>query len=125
MKKLTFLLVIVLFMGCKKKENNTTETNSYPKMNLKNLHTEDKAVQTQLLLNAKEGKVVSLQIASGKQLKEHVSKVPALLLCVTGKGIYREASGKTTLEPGDYVIIKKDVKHQVDALTDSNFILVK
>ncbi|MEN8886109.1 MAG: cupin domain-containing protein, partial [Winogradskyella sp.] len=98
---------------------------TYPKMNLKNLHTEDKAVQTQLLLNAKEGKVVSLQIASGKQLKEHVSKVPALLICVTGKGIYTEASGKTTLEPGDYVIIKKDVKHQVDALTDSNFILVK
>ncbi len=125
MRQLTFLLVILLFIGCEKNENKTQQSNTYPKMNLKNLHTEDKAVQTKLLLKAEDGQVVSLQIASGEQLKEHVSKVPAILICVSGNAIYREISGEIILEPGDYVIIQKDVKHEVDALTDSNFILVK
>lgn len=127
MKKLTLLIAILLFVGCK--NNNNTEIqqseNTYPKMNLKNLHTEDKAVQTKLLLKAEEGKVVSLQIAEGKQLKEHVSNVPAILICVSGKAVYKEESGTVALEQGDYVMIKKDVKHEVDAITDSNFILVK
>ncbi|AUC83657.1 hypothetical protein CW733_04545 [Lacinutrix sp. Bg11-31] len=94
-------------------------------MNLKNIHSEDKAVQTKLLLKVEEGKVVSLQIAAGKQLKEHVSNVPAILICVSGKSVYKESSGETTLVTGDFVMINKDVKHEVDAITDSNFILVK
>lgn len=125
MRKLTFLVVILLFIGCEENENKTQQSNTYPKMNLKNLHTEDKAVQTKLLLKAEEGQVVSLQIASGEQLKEHMSKVPAILICVAGNAIYKEASGETTLEQGDYVMIQKDVKHELDALIDSNFILVK
>jgi len=127
MRKLILLLGILLFIGCKNDEKITIQQskNTYPKMNLKNLHTEDKAVQTQLLLKAEEGKVMSLQIAEGKELKEHVSNVPAILICVSGKSVYKELSGETNLEAGDYVMIKKDVKHEVLALTDSNFILVK
>ena len=126
MKKLTFLFGILLFMGCQTNDSKSIQSkNNYPKMNLKELHTEAKAVQTKLLLKAEAGKVISLQIAAGEQLKEHVSAVPAILICVSGKGIYREASGETNLEPGDYVMIEKDVKHEVDAITDSNFILAK
>jgi quercetin dioxygenase-like cupin family protein len=127
MRKLIFLLGILVFIGCKNDEKTTLQqsTNTYPKMNLKSLHTEDKAVQTKLLLQAKEGKVMSLQIAKGKELKEHVSNVQAILICVSGKSIYKELSGETNLEAGDYVMIEKDVKHEVLALTNSNFILVK
>ena len=46
-------------------------------MNLKDLHTEQKAVQTSALFEPKE-KVISLQIAKDEQLKEHITKVPAL-----------------------------------------------
>lgn len=94
-------------------------------MNLKDVHTEDNPVQTKLLFQAEEGKVVSLQIAAGEQLKEHVSKVPAILICVSGKAIYKQASGDVILEAGDYVMIPKDVTHEVNAITDSNFVLIK
>jgi hypothetical protein len=35
-------------------------------MNLKNLHIENKPVQTNMLFSGTEGKVIALQIASGK-----------------------------------------------------------
>lgn len=126
MKDLIVLLGILLLTGCKSTESITNQSkNNYPKMNLKDLHTEDKDVQTKLLLNAEEGKVISLQIASGEQLKEHVSNVPAILICISGKAIYKEKSGDVTLKSGEYVMIAKDVKHEVNAIIDSNFILIK
>ena len=50
-------------------------------MILKNLHSENKAVQTNLLFEPTE-KVISMQIAKGEQLKEHLTKIPVLLVCV-------------------------------------------
>jgi quercetin dioxygenase-like cupin family protein len=95
-------------------------------MNLKNLHTENKPVQTQLVFSAEEGKVISLQIAAGEQLKEHSTKVPALLVCVTGDAVFHEENGKTiVLKSGDYVNIESNVKHWIDAKEESNFILIK
>ena len=80
-------------------------------MNLKNLHTETKAVQTKLLFSAPEAKVISLQIAAGEQLKEHLSKVPALLVCVSGNAIYKdEKESVFNLKSGDFVNIEPDVK---------------
>ena len=43
-------------------------------MNLKKLHTENKAVQTSVLFEPTE-KVISMQIAKGETLKEHISKI--------------------------------------------------
>jgi quercetin dioxygenase-like cupin family protein len=95
-------------------------------MNLKNLHTENKPVQTQLIFSADEGKVISLQIAAGGQLKEHITKVPALLVCISGDAIFQDEKGKSIeLKSGDYVNIEANVKHWVDAKEESNFILVK
>ncbi|MEX0996948.1 MAG: cupin domain-containing protein [Flavobacteriaceae bacterium] len=126
MKKLILILALTVLTGCKTTDKiNYTSNNNYPKMNLKDLHTEDNPVQTKLLFQAEEGKVVSLQIAAGEQLKEHVSNVPAILICVSGKAIYKQASGDVILEAGDYVMIPKNVKHEVNAITDSNFVLIK
>ncbi len=95
-------------------------------MNLKNLHTEDKAVQTNVLFKAEEGKVISLQIAAGGQLKEHITKVPALLVCISGDGVFQDEKGKSIeLKSGDYVNIEANVKHWVDANQDSNFLVIK
>jgi quercetin dioxygenase-like cupin family protein len=95
-------------------------------MNLKNLHTENKAVQTNVIFTSIEGKVISLQIAAGEQLKEHITKIPALLICVSGKAVfYDENDNSINLESGEYVYIEADVKHWVDAIEESNFILIK
>ncbi|MBX9808044.1 MAG: cupin domain-containing protein [Flavobacteriaceae bacterium] len=95
-------------------------------MNLKNLHTENKAVQTKVLFEPTESKVISLQIASGGQLKEHITKVPALLVCISGEGVFQDEKGKSIeLKSGDYVNIEANVKHWVDAKEDSNFLVIK
>jgi quercetin dioxygenase-like cupin family protein len=94
-------------------------------MNLKNLHIENKAVQTSILFEPTE-KVISLQIAAGEQLKEHSTKIPALLICISGKATFDNEKGqKSSLQSGDYVMIEPNVKHWVDAFEDSNFLLIK
>ena len=95
-------------------------------MILKNLHTENKPVQTQLLFEPKDAKVISLQIAKGETLKEHVSKIPALLVCVSGNAVYTDEKGTViTLNSGTYVMIEENVKHAVKAIEESNFLLMK
>lgn len=120
MKKLALvILTLATLWGC-----NTVKTTQT--MNLKALHTEEKAVQTYLLFKPTDKKVISLQIAKGKQLEEHISKVPAFFVCVSGKAIYSDEKGtKETLQAGDYIFIEANVKHQVDAIKESNFLLIK
>ena len=95
-------------------------------MILKNLHTENKPVQTQLLFEPKDAKVISLQIAKGETLKEHVSKIPALLVCISGNAVFTNEKGTVVnLNSGTYVMIEENVKHAVKAFDESNFLLIK
>lgn len=94
-------------------------------MNLKDLHTENKAIHTNKVFEPKES-VISLQITKGEQLKEHSTKVPAFLVCIAGKAIFtNENKFIVTLEQGDYVAIEPNVKHWIDAVLDTNFLLIK
>lgn len=94
-------------------------------MNLKDLHTENKAVQTNALFEPTE-KVISMQIAKGEQLKEHVTKIPALLVCISGNAtLSDENEQKINLQSGDYVKIEPNVKHWIDVFEESNFLLIK
>ncbi len=95
-------------------------------MILKNLHTENKPVQTQLLFEPKDAKVISLQIAKGETLKEHISKIPALLVCISGNAVFTDDKGTVVnLNSGNYVMIEENVKHAVKAFDESNFLLMK
>ena len=95
-------------------------------MILKNLHTENKPVQTQLLFEPKDAKVISLQIAKGETLKEHVSKIPALLVCISGNAVFTDDKGTVVnLNSGTYVMIEENVKHAKKANDESNFLLMK
>lgn len=95
-------------------------------MILKNLHTENKPVQTQLLFEPKDAKVISLQIAKGETLKEHVSKIPALLVYISGNAVFTDDKGTVVnLNSGTYVMIEENVKHAVKAFDESNFLLMK
>lgn len=95
-------------------------------MNLKDLHIENKLIPTQLMFLAEEGKVISMQIESGDQVKEHMSKVPALLVCISGDAVFQDENGKIIeLKSGDYVNIEPNLKHWVDANEDSNLLIIK
>ena len=94
-------------------------------MNLRKIHQEKKDIQTALLKTVEEGKVVSLQIKKGKVLKEHVSKTPAILICINGKALYEEESRKIKLKKGSYVNIEPNIIHKITAHKKSNFILIK
>ena len=95
-------------------------------MNIKDLHNHSKEISTVSLFKTVEGNVISLQILGNEQLKEHITKVPALLLCITGEAIFENEKGdKYILTSGDYVNIEPLIKHWVNAKSTCNFILIK
>jgi len=94
-------------------------------MNLKNNHTAEKAVSAILLFKG-EGTATGLQILQNQELKEHTTKVPALLLCILGEVVFENEKGiKETLRNGDYIPIEALVKHWVIAKEDSQLVLLK
>ena len=95
-------------------------------MNIKELHTQVKPVSAVPLFKSEQGNATALQIFQGELLKEHLTKVPALLICMDGKALFENEKGiKETLMPGDYVNIEPMVKHWIAGLTDSQLILIK
>lgn len=121
MKKITLLVTVFVLFSCKSIIQNSSDT-----LNLKKLHTENIAVQTSILFEPAKKKVVSLQIAKNEQLAEHITDVPALLVCVSGNAVYNDEKGqKINLRQGDYVKIESNVKHSINAIEESNFLLIK
>ena len=95
-------------------------------MNIKELHTQEKPVSATSLFKSELGNATAIQILQGEKLKEHITKTPALLICVEGEVIFENEKGiKETLMPGDYVNIEPMVKHWIAGLTDSQLILIK
>ena len=95
-------------------------------MNIKELHTQVKPVSAVPLFKSEQGNATALQILQGERLKEHLTKAPALLICMDGKALFENEKGiKETLMPGDYVNIEPMVKHWIAGLADSQLILIK
>ncbi len=94
-------------------------------MNLRELHSEDKPVQTKKIFSPNEG-VSAIHIKGGSQLKEHQSKVLAFLICTTGEVVFENEEGiKEKLLAGDFVEITPGVKHWLTAYKDSDLLLIK
>ena len=84
-------------------------------MNLKDLHTADKPLQTKKMFSATDG-VLSIKINAGGRR------------CATRNGrrqFENEKGAINTIMPGDYVNIETNVKHWVTAKKDSNLLLTK
>jgi quercetin dioxygenase-like cupin family protein len=95
-------------------------------MNIQNKHNIEKPVSTFSLFKGEDGTATAIQILNGQQLKEHTTKVPALLLCITGSVVFENEKGiKEPLLPGDYVNIEPMVRHWVNANGDSQLLLIK
>ena len=94
-------------------------------MNLTNLFTETKPLQTKKIFNAHEG-VTSIQLLANALLAEHITKIPALLVCVTGEMVFENEKGVSDkLLPGDFINIEPEVKHWIKAQSDSLLLLIK
>lgn len=95
-------------------------------MNLTDLHPADKALSAKPLFANAGGSTVAIQLQKGGKLPEHISQVPALLLCVSGEVIYQTNDApEQRLQSGDYVHIPPQVKHQLIALEAAALVLIK
>jgi quercetin dioxygenase-like cupin family protein len=95
-------------------------------MNIKELHTQEKPVSAISLFKSELGNATAIQILQGGKLKEHITKTPALLICVEGEVVFENENGiKETLFSGDYIHIEPMVKHWVEGTIESQLILIK
>lgn len=95
-------------------------------MNIKELHTLEKPVSAISLFIGEQGGATAIQILKGEKLKEHQTKVPALLICIEGNVIFENEKGiREALMSGDYVKIEPLVKHWVEGIVESQLVLIK
>ncbi|MFZ1790161.1 MAG: hypothetical protein WAT92_17710 [Saprospiraceae bacterium] len=86
----------------------------------------NKTLQTKKIFSTTEGSVISIKMLAGAEMKEHLTKTPAILFGIIGEVIFENEKGiKETIGPGDYVEIEANVKHWLVAITDCNLILIK
>lgn len=94
-------------------------------MNLSGYHAADKAVSTKLIFSG-EGKVIAMRIKAGAKLEEHITPIPAFLVCVTGKALFENEFGfSRKLYDGETIQIEPNVKHWIVAEVDTDFLLIK
>jgi quercetin dioxygenase-like cupin family protein len=95
-------------------------------MNIKSIHTKEKPVSAKKVFSTTEGNVIALQIKATGILKEHITTVPALLICINGNAIFKNENGVTeNLLSDDMVKIESNVKHWVEAIIDTQLLLIK
>ncbi len=95
-------------------------------MNLLDIHNQEKPLQIQKIFGSSEGSVISIQLLENAELKEHITKTPALLLGINGETVYEDEKGhKVNISNGDFYQIEPNVKHWLISKTKSNLILIK
>ena len=95
-------------------------------MNIKDLHSADKGVSAIPVFKSELGNAISIRLLKGEELKEHITKIKALLICIEGEAMFENEKGeKHLLKAGDYVNIEEFVKHKVIANLESHLILIK
>ena len=95
-------------------------------MHLKDHHEAKKPVSAKPIFRTTEGSALSIQILKGEELAEHLTKIPALLICISGSATYSAINGEeSNLQPGDMVNIPADLKHKVHGKEDSQLILLR
>lgn len=95
-------------------------------MNIQKLHNYDKEVSAISLFKGEIGSSTAIQILEYGKLKEHITKTPALLLCISGQVSYQDETGyKLDLAAGDYTPIEPNVTHWLIATEKSQLLLLK
>ncbi len=94
-------------------------------MKLIDIH-DKKGVSAKPISQNLTSKVIAIQILANELLKEHITNIPAVLICVLGEVDYKDEKGtKINLKSGDYFEIEPMVKHWVKGIQDSQLLLIK
>ena len=94
-------------------------------MNISEKHNLEKPVSALPFFKG-EGTATAIQILKDQQLKEHLTKIPALLICIKGNAVFENENGvEQLLLTGDFIAIEPMVKHWVNAMADSQLLLLK
>lgn len=94
--------------------------------NINAFHEATQAVSAKPIFKGQDGTVTALQIRKDGLLKEHITKVEALLVCVAGEVVFENEKGiNQTLTNGDFIKIEPMVKHWVMGVQDSQLLLIK
>lgn len=131
MKRFLFLAALpFLLASCFTKKNaaigDFQNLNSRNMTNISSLHEATKSVSAKPLFKGQENTTVALQINKDGLLDKHLTKVPALLVCVAGEVVFENEQGFTqTLHVGDYILIEPMVTHWVKGVQDSQLLLIK
>lgn len=95
-------------------------------MNIANLHTAEKKVSAVKLENDGQPVLMAIRILKDEILAKHLTKIPAVLICISGETVYETEKGeKQVLETGDYVNIKPNVVHWLKAIKESQLLLIR
>ena len=95
-------------------------------MNIAKLHASEKKVSAIKLENDGTTTITAIRILKNEVLAKHITKVPAVLICVSGKTNFETEKGEIrTLAIGDYVNIEPNMVHWLTAVEESNLILIK
>ena len=95
-------------------------------MKLTDLFTDDKMVSGKSLFTGEIGSATAIQLKETGILKEHITKTPALLVCVSGSIVYHDETERNDeLQGGDYINIPPNVKHWLEGKQKAHLILMK
>jgi quercetin dioxygenase-like cupin family protein len=120
------ILQLIISAGAFAQNNQQIKKDMSPYSSLESLHDSTKSLSAQLLFKGTEGSVRSLQIKKNGMLPEHITEVPAILICVKGQVLFEDEKGaKQLLVPGGFYRIEPKLKHWVKGMEDSQLLLVK
>ena len=95
-------------------------------MNISDVHVNGRPLSAVAIFKSETHNVIALQMEAGQVMKEHITPVTACLICVSGEVEYMEQEGcELRLAKGDYVEIPANLKHKLNAIEDSELILVR
>lgn len=95
-------------------------------MNIKDSHITEKPFSLVPLFKGELGTVAAMQIQKGELFPEHITKTPAIVVCVSGEVDFQYTVGeKHRLRSGDYIEITPMEEHFITSIEESQLLLLK
>ena len=79
--------------------------------------------RTTAILKAYQVEVVRIVLGAGKQLREHSAPGEITVQCIEGRIAFRTPEASHVLEAGDFIHLRRDEPHALEAIVDSSALL--